>query len=404
MQRLLVCILAITALTNSAFAADEPEELLLKTAGLPTEPSALLDFLKQRSRELITEGELDPFLKKLGSTDAKEASWASTALVIRGPLAIPALRRAINDLSAKTAAERAKKCLSQIEGRAGADLVAATTRLIGTKNPPQAVEVLLAYLPYADDAIVLEAIGTSLSTLAYPDGKVHPALLKAIDHDVPLVRATAIEALSSVDHPETRPAIAKKLADPSIPVRKRAALALAKVDDLTALTVLVELLAELTKTERAPVEEMLRSFAGETVPKNLPTGDDAKDRKSLRDAWAEWWQKIESPSLLGRSTPRNEQKWPSVSSNSAMAIIGYGKRHRRSWYKPGQKSWPICEWHLKTRTENGPAVPQTALQRLTQAIRNTCQVAFRVFSHCGVPLVRPRPCWAIYPSRTTMIE
>ncbi|MSR54549.1 MAG: hypothetical protein EXS09_14860 [Gemmataceae bacterium] len=297
MQRLLVFILAVVS-ASSAFAADEPEETLLKTAGLPIDPPALLDFLKQRSRESIAEGELDPFLKKLGSTEAKEASLASTALIIRGPLAIPALRRAINDLSAKAAAERAKKCLSQIEGRAGADLVAATTRLIGTKKPAQAVEVLLAYLPYADDAIVLEAIGSSLSSLAYPDGKVHPALLQAIEHDVPLVRATAIEAVSKADHPETRPAIAKKLADPSIPVRKRAALALAKIEDLSSLPVLVELLADLTKAERGPVEEMLRSFAGETVPKNLPVGDDEKDCKTLRDAWKEWWKKIDSPTIL----------------------------------------------------------------------------------------------------------
>ena len=152
MQRLLVSILTIATLAMPAFAADEPEETLLKAAGLPTEPTALLDFLNQRSRKSIPDDELALFLKKLGSTDAKEASWASTGLVIRGPLALPALRRAMKDPSDKAAAERAKNCLAQIEGRAGAELVAATARLIGIKKPAQAVEVLLAYLPVADDA------------------------------------------------------------------------------------------------------------------------------------------------------------------------------------------------------------------------------------------------------------
>ena len=43
---------------------------------------------------------------------------------------------------------------------------------------------------------------------------------------------------------------------------------------------------------------MLRSLAGETLPKNLPTGDDEKDRKALRDAWAGWWRKIDGPTLV----------------------------------------------------------------------------------------------------------
>jgi len=298
MQRLLATILALATLAMPALAADEPEEILLKAAGLPTEPASLLDFLKQRSRKSIPADELSLFLKKLGSTDAKEASWASTGLVVRGPLAVPALRHMLADPSDKVAAERAKKCLTQIEGRLGADIVAATARLIGIKKPAEAVEVLLAYLPIADDAIVLESVGSSLAVLAFPDGKVHPALLKALENDVPAVRATAVEAISKPDHPETKPEIARRLKDSSILVRKRAALALAKAEEIAAIPVLVAMMAELTKAERTPVDEMLRSFAGETVPKNLPMGDEAMDRKALRDAWAAWWTRINTDSLI----------------------------------------------------------------------------------------------------------
>ena len=58
---------------------------------------------------------------------------------------------------------------------------------------------------------------------------------------LPILRATAVEALSKTDHPETRPAIAKRLSDPARPVRQRAALALARVEDVSAIPVLIEL-------------------------------------------------------------------------------------------------------------------------------------------------------------------
>src|SRR5262245_3776542 len=298
MRQLLLPVLALTLIALPAVAADDPDEILVKGAGLPSDGPGLLDFVRQRSREAADKDEMAPFLKDLASPDPKLAEKASAALVARGPLAVPALRRAINDLTDKAQADRARKALTYIEGRAGADLAAAVARQLGAKKPDGAVEALLAYLPYADDLGVLDSIGTALGQLAYPDGKAHPALLKAIESEVPIQRASAVEALARTDHPETRGAVAKRLTDPSRPVRQRAALALARVEDIAAIPVLVELMGELSKAERVPVDEMLRNLAGETAPKNTPTGDDDKDRKALRDAWAGWWRKIDGPALV----------------------------------------------------------------------------------------------------------
>lgn len=279
-------------------AADEADETLVKSAGLKTDGPALLDFIHQRSRESAEKDELALFLKELGAADPKAAEAAAAALIARGPLAVPALRRAANDLADKAKAERARKAIGLIEGRAGADLAAAVARLLAAKKYDGAVEGLLGYLPYADDSSVLDAVGVGLAQLAYPGGKAHPALLKAIESEVPVLRATAVEALSRTDHPETRPTIAKRLTDPARPVRQRAALALARVEDVTAVPVLIDLMGELTRLERVPVDEMLRSLAGETAPKNAPSGDDDKERKALRDAWAGWWRKIDGPALV----------------------------------------------------------------------------------------------------------
>src|SRR4029079_17161576 len=123
----------------------------LKAAGLSTDVSSLLDFIRLRSRETITRDELTPLLKELASPDPKAADKAAAALVARGPLVVPSLRKAANDLADKPLADRARKCVGHIEGRAGADLAASVVRLLGTLRAQEAVEPLLAYLVYADE-------------------------------------------------------------------------------------------------------------------------------------------------------------------------------------------------------------------------------------------------------------
>src|SRR4051812_49363015 len=95
-----IAILLLGLYSVPAFAAD-PDETLLKGAGLPGDGPALLEFVRLRSREAIPADELAPLLKDLASADAKTAEKAGTALVMRGPLAEPALRRAANELSDK---------------------------------------------------------------------------------------------------------------------------------------------------------------------------------------------------------------------------------------------------------------------------------------------------------------
>jgi HEAT repeat protein len=297
MRRFLVLVLG-AGLSALPAAADEPDEIMVKTAGLSADPVALIDFIKQRSRETATADELATLVKDLASTDAKAADKAAAALIAHGPLAVPVLRRAANDLGEPTIAARARKALGFVEGRQGADVAAAVARLVGAKKPAGGVEALLAYLPYADDSAVLDAIGSALGQLAYADGKAHPALLTAVDTGLPVQRATAVEALAKTDRPETRAVIARRLTDPARPVRQRAALALARVEDIAAIPVLVDLMGELSRTERVSVEETLRTLAGETAPKDLPTGDAEKDRMLLRDKWAAWWQKIDGSALV----------------------------------------------------------------------------------------------------------
>src|SRR3954465_4643715 len=132
MRRLPVFFLSVAGALPAA--ADEPDEALVKAAGLSADGPALLDFIRQRSRESADKDELASMLEDLGSPDPKAADAAAAALVARGPRAVPALRRAANDLADKARADRARKALGQIDGRAGADLAAGVTRLLAAKK------------------------------------------------------------------------------------------------------------------------------------------------------------------------------------------------------------------------------------------------------------------------------
>jgi HEAT repeat protein len=327
MRCILYAALALGLSPIPALAAGDPDEAALKAAGLSADGPALLDFIRLRSRDSVTADELTPLLKELASPDPKAAEKAAAALISRGPVAVPALRKAANDLADKALADRARKCIGHIEGRAGADLAASVVRLLGALRVQEAVEPLLAYLVYADESVVLESIGNTLGVLAYPNGKADSALLKAVESDFPILRATAVEALTRTDHPETRSAVAKRLSDPVRPVRQRAALALAKVEDVSAIPVLIDLMGELTKNDRVPVDEMLRSLAGETAPKNTPQGEDEKDRKALRDAWAGWWRKIDGSALVDEFRARTLD--PSETSKVAEMVKQLGDGNYR---------------------------------------------------------------------------
>jgi len=97
------------------------------------------------------------------------------------------------------------------------------------------------------------------------------------------------------DEPETP----RKLLHDSRPaVRLSVTLALAKKNDIQAIPVLIDLLAELSAAERDPVEKVLRDLAGAWAPNLTLVGEDDISRRIRRDAWASWWQRTDGATLL----------------------------------------------------------------------------------------------------------
>jgi HEAT repeat protein len=328
-------------------AAAEPSpdlsaELSLRAAGLSTDGPALLDFFRKRMQTDVQPEQLRALVQQLG--DPAPAVWekAQAELVSRGSVAIPFLRQAARDADAAPLAQRARYCLQMIEsvpapvGPSGTansgglpanpytpinpggnpgpalppSLPVAAARLLALRQPPDAVPVLLAYLPFADDGGVLDEVKTTIASLALKDGRPDPALVRALEDAVALRRVTAAEVLCQTAHAEPRASLHKLLQDPKPMVRLRVALALADLVDGDAIPVLIGLLTELPAGETGVAEDYLLSLAGDQAPQ-VAAGTAPAARQKARDAWTAWWKGQDGSALLKeihrRTLPDNDR-------------------------------------------------------------------------------------------------
>ncbi len=274
------------------------DEQILRGAGLQTDGPALLAFFRTRSRTEADRGRLRELARQFAGPAGPERAAATAELVAWGPLAVPILRQAASDLDNPEAAARARRCLESIQGPAAVALPAAAARLLAVRKPDGAVEALLTYLPFADDAEVIAEVTSALAAVACIGGEPDPALQRGLTDPSAVRRAAACVALCRAGSPGRWPAVRGLLADPTPAVRLRAAVALAEAQDAGAVPVLIDLLADLAPGPRAEAEECLQELAGEWTPGVAARGEDEVSRRIRRDAWAAWWRHTDGPALL----------------------------------------------------------------------------------------------------------
>jgi HEAT repeat protein len=277
---------------------ERDDERTLSAAGLSNTGPALLAFFHARARADVEPQRLRVLLEQLASSANQERNLATAEFLGLGPLAVPTLRRAANTLESGELARRAAHCLKWIEGPASTSLPMAAARVLAQRKPQGAAAALLAYLPFADSPEVVKAVTAALASVAAPNGKPDPALLRGLADPLAVRRAAAGVALARAAPPEQIPDVRKLLKDSAPGVRLRTALALAEAHDEEAIPVLIELLAELPAEQRHRVEEFLQQLAGEWAPAVNFSGEDEIARKIRRDAWAAWWRNVDGPSLL----------------------------------------------------------------------------------------------------------
>jgi hypothetical protein len=311
---MLLRFLALTLLlvqSSSAVARTEDdaestsEEEVLRAAHLPTEGAALLIVFRERTPDETSRHSIIALIRQLGSDSFAVREQASEKLSALGVRAAGLLREASHhkDLEIRW---RARQALADVVRRdVSVEALTAALRTLGRHKLPRTAEVVLAYLPYAEDGSVAEEIQHVLTSLAVREGKPNPVLVRALSDHVAVKRGAAGVALCQAGCMEQMAAIRRLLRDDDPNVRRRVALALVEAREKAAVPVLIELLTQLPSEEVERVESVLVQLAGEAAPSG--NAEEPAARVNYRDAWMGWWTR--HGEALDLSHMDLSQKW-----------------------------------------------------------------------------------------------
>jgi hypothetical protein len=268
----------------------EADEALLKANGIPNDAAGLAAFFRKRSLTPRDRKHLVDLVQQLGDRSYRKRQQASEDLVKAGSPALRYLNPALKDANLENA-RRAAQCIARIERGPGTALPMAAVRSLVKLAPPDAVKVLLGYIPSADDEIVEKTVLAGLCALAVRKAALDPAFAATLTDPEPARRAAAGYVLGRAGLAKDCEAVRRLLRDTDPRVRLQAAQGLVHAQDKTAVPVLVGLLErDQDRLLHGPAEEVLRRLARDDAPAISVSADSATERRKARDAWAAWWR------------------------------------------------------------------------------------------------------------------
>ena len=252
---------------------------------------ALLEPVRKRVFADLDHEKVAECLRDLGDDSFEVRERVTDVIKSMGPAVLPILRKACDspDLEIR---QRTQSLVQAIEKQATAPLSLSVPRLIALRKPPRAAELLLNYVPFADDDAMLAEVQEALNTVAFRDGKAEPAVIRALADKTPARRVAAAEALASGQAPLARELVRKLFNDAEPVVRAKAATALLRAGDRSAVPVLISLAADTVGEAALIAEESLLHLAGDRLPAAVSSvaGNDAAARGKRGEAWSAWWQ------------------------------------------------------------------------------------------------------------------
>jgi HEAT repeat protein len=339
-----------------------PEEAVLEKGRLTLRAEPLLDFFRKRTPPGPSRAAIDALVAKLTGPQADSAQQELTAI---GLPVLPALRETVNGSEGAEAIRRAREIIESLENEAASALVVHAARGLVATKAADAVGVLLAYLPYAEDNASYQEIQWAISQLAMRDGKPDPALVAALKDPIAVRRGTAAQILSSIGGPEFYPVIRPLLKDPQPSVRLGVALSLVRALDSEAVPVLIDLLAELPPSLRPTAEEYLNNLAGEWAVEG-PKGFDAMSGKLRRAVWEAWWKNADGKLLLEEFRLRTPSEDEREKIDTLLAQLADPKK-RDDAQKELQSYGRKATSQLRRSINNGSEVAEAA-QKILESI------------------------------------
>jgi HEAT repeat protein len=285
-------VVLTTALVQSAEpdSSLKADEKTLGDARLNTDGPALLEFFRQRTLKDDDRPRVQALITKLGDDDFQVREQATTDLVTLGKRATSLLKNAVETSPDIEIVRRCQHCLEVFDKETKLGLAGAAARLLANRKPQGAVEVLLAYLPSAEDERNASELRAVLTSLAIVGGKPDPVLLTALDDKEPIRRAAAVQALVRTTKGESQQKLLKFLQDADVTVRFHTAMAFFDVNEKQSVPVLINLLTEGTLDQAYAVEDVLLSMAGDEVVASSVSKADGAVKKAQK-GWQTWWAK-----------------------------------------------------------------------------------------------------------------
>jgi HEAT repeat protein len=266
------------------------DEVLLQKAKLPSDAAALVEFFRKRTLHEGDGTRIQAWIKQLGGDRFKEREEASRRLVEVGKAALGQIRLAAKS-SDQEVARRAEICLEMITVYPGPGLPAAALRLLARRPSADAVEALLDYLPFADDARVEEEVFATLCVLSLREPRVDPVLIRALENVQPVKRAAAALVLGRVGDKDQCAQVRALFKDADPRVRLRAAQGLLSVKDRPAIELLVGLIGENVPADVGQqAEALLSQLAQDKAPTVSLTDSSPELRRKCHEAWTAWWR------------------------------------------------------------------------------------------------------------------
>jgi hypothetical protein len=290
--------------------ARESDVQALRANNLAPQQIPLIGFFKNRTKTPEELARIHSWLGDLGNDDFRIREDATRQLSKQGPLVLPFLR----DFEASSDPEILRRAMlihERIRNGPGPEVtIAAVHQLVESDTPPtEALAVLLAFAPFADnDAVADETYAAAaIETIRMGATKAAIDQLEQASRDKqPGRRAAAAWVLGVVGSGNQLGLVRGARTDADVLVKLRAAQGMLAAGDRDAVGELIELLPTSAGHLSTSIEETLQTLAGEQVP-IMPAFDDSPaGRNKLRDVWKGWWTKNRDSidlSLLRRGTP-----------------------------------------------------------------------------------------------------
>jgi hypothetical protein len=265
------------------------EEQLLKNAGLATDGGALLEFFRRRTPSLEEQAILKQRAAQLGSNAYPVRAKATDELIRAGRSALPFLRETAKQPDTETA-RRAKYCIGVIEENTRLGVSAHAAHVLVERNPPGAIEALLAYLPFVDEPWVEEELRASIKRIAFTEGKAVAVLEQALTDKAVQRRAAAAWIVGASTEPGQRRKVIERLTDESSEVRFLAASSLLAAREPSAAPALIALLNADSPELAWRAEDLLCRLAGENGPAVWLAAANDNSGRQVQAAWEAWWK------------------------------------------------------------------------------------------------------------------